>query len=84
MKSAASKKPKRTHATTRAHRISPYSGVITLATSTADSLDAILRKIDGEVFRELKAIAAHIETLRREIAKLQPTKMHRESIPAAG
>jgi chemotaxis protein CheZ len=36
------------------------------------------------VFRELKAIATHIETLRKEIGRLQPTKMHRESIPAAG
>jgi chemotaxis protein CheZ len=84
MKSAASTKSKRTAATTRQRKTSEYSGVITLAASTADSLDAILRKIDGEVFRELKAIAAHIETLRKEIAKLQPTKMHRESIPAAG
>jgi chemotaxis protein CheZ len=84
MKSAASRKSKHTAATTRQRKTSEYSGVITLATSTADSLDAILRKIDGEVFRELKAIAAHIETLRKEIAKLQPSKMHRESIPAAG
>ena len=84
MKSAASKNPRRTSATTRPRKASEYSGVITLAASTADSLDAVLRKIDGEVFRELNAIAEHIETLRREIAKLQPTKMHRESIPAAG
>jgi hypothetical protein len=63
MKSAASKKSKRTAAAQR--KSSEYSGVITLAASTADSLDAILRKIDGEVFRELKAIAAHIETLRK-------------------
>jgi chemotaxis protein CheZ len=61
-----------------------YSGVISLAASTADSLDAILRKIDHQVFSELKIIAEHIGTLRREIGKLQPTKMHNESIPAAG
>lgn len=84
MKTAASRKAGR--ATRRAPRskTADYSGVISLAASTADSLDDILCKIDDEVFRELKTIAAHIETLRKEIAKLQPSKMHRESIPAAG
>jgi len=83
MKSAASKKSRHAAASASRSKIAGYSGVISLAASTADSLDAILRKIDGEVFGELKAIAAHIETLRKEIAKLQPNKMHRESIPAA-
>jgi chemotaxis protein CheZ len=80
----ASKRSSRASAPNSYKGAAGYTGVISLAASTADSLDAILRKIDGEVFRELKAIAAHIETLRREIAKLQPTKMHSESIPSAG
>jgi chemotaxis protein CheZ len=60
------------------------AGVASLAQVTADSLEAVLEKIDGEVFEELRSIADHIQTLRREIAALQPGKMHRESIPAAG
>jgi chemotaxis protein CheZ len=83
-KSAAlRKKPRRR--TTDARALQPaYAGMISLARITADSLDALLQKIDAEVFGELKTIAAYITTLRREIAALQPTKMHRESIPAAG
>jgi chemotaxis protein CheZ len=61
-----------------------YAKVASLAELTADSLDAVLEKIDGDVFAELRQIAEHIETLRREIATLQPGKMHRVSIPAAG
>jgi chemotaxis protein CheZ len=61
-----------------------YSKVASLAEVTADSLEAVLDKIDSEVFSELRQIANHIETLRREIATLQPGKMHRVSIPAAG
>ena len=84
MKTAASRKSSRATARAPQRKIAGYSGVISLAASTADSLDGILRKIDGEVFRELKTIASHIETLRKEIGKLQPSKMHRESIPSAG
>jgi chemotaxis protein CheZ len=61
-----------------------FASVASLAQVTADSLEAVLEKIDSEVFRELREIAEHIETLRKEIAALQPSKMHRESIPAAG
>ncbi|MEX0590241.1 MAG: chemotaxis protein [Xanthobacteraceae bacterium] len=61
-----------------------FSSVASLAEVTADSLEAVLAKIDGEVFRELNLIADHIETLRKEIVALQPSRMHRESIPAAG
>jgi chemotaxis protein CheZ len=60
------------------------SSVSSLAEITADSLEALLAKIDGDIFRELKTIADHIDTLRKEIIALQPSKMHRESIPAAG
>jgi chemotaxis protein CheZ len=81
---SASKRSSRTNVPATYGKAAGYSGVISLAASTADSLDAVLRKIDGEVFRELKSIALHIEALRREIGKLQPTKMHSESIPAAG
>jgi hypothetical protein len=59
----ASKRSSRASAPNSYKKAAGYTGVISLAASTADSLDAILRKIDGEVFRELKAIAAHIETL---------------------
>jgi chemotaxis protein CheZ len=61
-----------------------YSKVASLAEITADSLEGVFGKIDGEVFSELRQIANHIETLRREIATLQPARMHRVSIPAAG
>jgi chemotaxis protein CheZ len=81
---AAARKSSRSAASAAYGKGRGYSGVISLAASTADSLDAILRKIDDEVFRELKTIAEHIETLRREIGKLQPAKMHKESIPGAG
>jgi chemotaxis protein CheZ len=61
-----------------------FSGVASLAELTAESLESVLDKIDGEVFRELKVIAGSIETLRKEISALQPSKLHRVSIPAAG
>lgn len=60
------------------------SSLASLADVAADSLEAVLEKIDGEVFRELNLIAGHIETLRKEISALQPGKMYRESIPDAG
>jgi len=86
MKTAASRKSgsRAVRAKGKRGRTREYAGVLSLAATAADSLDGILRKIDGEVFRELKAIAAHIGTLRKEIAKLPPRKMQRQSIPAAG
>jgi chemotaxis protein CheZ len=84
MKSAASRKSSRAAVRPAPGKTSGYADVISLATSTANSLDAVLRKIDGDVFGELKAIARQIDILRKEIGRLQPTKMHHESIPAAG
>jgi len=85
MKSAASKKSKRvSRGGGRRSDEAVYSSVASLAEITAESLDAIVRKIDGEVFRELKAIAQHIQTLRQEIAVLKPGEIHRNSIPSAG
>jgi chemotaxis protein CheZ len=85
MKSATSRKAKRaSHGAGRRSDEAAYSSVASLAEITADSLDALVRKIDGEVFRELKAIAQHIQTLRQEISALKPGEMHRKSIPAAG
>jgi chemotaxis protein CheZ len=85
MKSANSKKSKRAprNATRRSDE-AVYSSVASLAEITADSVDALMRKIDDEVFRELKAIGQHIQTLRREISVLKPGEMHRKSIPSAG
>lgn len=85
MKSATSRKAKRvSRGVGRRSDEAVYSSVASLAEITADSLDALVRKIDDEVFRELKAIAQHIQTLRQEISVLKPGEMHRRSIPAAG
>jgi chemotaxis protein CheZ len=85
MKSASSRKNKRAPRTApRRSDESVYSSVASLAEITADSVDALMRKIDDEVFRELKAIGQHIQTLRREISVLKPGEMHRKSIPSAG
>lgn len=85
MKSAISRKSKRTPRDARRRSDeAAYSSVASLAEITAESLDALVRKIDGEVFRELKAIGQHIKTLRQEISALEPGEMHCKSIPAAG
>jgi chemotaxis protein CheZ len=85
MKSASSRKSKRApRSAARRSDEAVYSSVASLAEITADSVDALMRKIDDEVFRELKAIGQHIQTLRREISVLKPGEMHRKSIPAAG
>ena len=85
MKSTTSRKSKRTPRDARRRSDEAvYSSVASLAEITAGSLDALVRKIDGEVFRELKEIGQHIKTLRQEISALKPGEMHRKSIPAAG
>lgn len=66
------------------HRASSHAGVKSLATSAANSLDDILRRLDGKVVREIEGIAALIRSLRREIATLESGKRARHRMPAAG
>lgn len=84
MKSPASRNKRASRDMSKRTNAAAYSSVASLAEISAASLEALLHKIDGEVFSELKAIARHIATLRREIAALEPGEMHRKSIPAAG
>ena len=84
MKSPASRNKRAPRDTSKRTSAAAYSSVASLAEISADSLEALLHKIDGEVFSELKAIARHIATLRQEIAALEPGEMHRKSIPAVG
>lgn len=85
MKSAASKKGKRVaHDANKRSPAAAYLSVAALAEISANSLEALLQKINDEVFGELEVIARHIATLRQAIAALEPGEMHRKSIPAAG
>jgi chemotaxis protein CheZ len=80
----AFRKSNRKAANAKAKRTADYAGAISLASAAADSLQDILRTIDSEVMCEIQEIASLIGVLRKEIAKLQPRKMHQQSIPAAG
>lgn len=58
--------------------------VIGLAEITAESVQALFESMDNAIYRELRAIAGYIATMREEIGALQANDIKESRIPAAG
>ncbi len=67
----------------RAEEVS-LADVIGLAEITAESVQALFESMDNAIYRELRAIADYIATMRQEIGALQVNDLKESRIPAAG